>query len=80
MYYFHPSYIEMEKVGFGEFVSRSKYCDRQQCVPDFPYYEENGRIEDHQVNKEYIDSTQILEIKDYEKDLGQDFVNSTIKE
>ncbi len=80
MYYFHPSYLEMEKLDYWEDRARSKYCNGEQCIPDCPYYEENGRIEDEQVVKEFIDSTQILEIEDYEKELGEKLVQSIINE
>jgi len=79
-YYFHPSFVEMEKVGYREYVAKSKYCDGHQCISDCPYYEENGRIEDEQVVKEFIDSTEILEIEDYKKELGEELVQSIINE
>ena len=79
-YYFHPSHIEMERVGYWEYIARSKYCDGHQCIPDCPYYEENGRIEDEQVVNEFIDSTEILEIEDYEKELGKELVQSIMND
>ena len=79
-YYFHPSFVEMEKVGYREYVAKSKYCDGHQCISDCPYYEENGRIEDEQVVKEFIDSTEILGIEDYKKELGEELVRSIINE
>ena len=69
MYYFHPSYIEMEELDYWEDRGKAKYCNGQQCIPDCPYYEENGRIEDEQVIKEFIDNTDVLEIEDYKREL-----------
>ena len=79
-YYFHPSYIEMEKIGYREYITKSKYCDGHQCIPDCPYYGENGRIEDEQVIKEFIDSTEILEVEDYKRELGEELVQSITDE
>ena len=79
-YYFHPSYVEMERVGYWEYIAEEKYCDGHQCIPDCPYYAENGRIEDEQVIKEFIDSTEILEIEDYKKELGEEWVSSIVNE
>jgi|SoiMethySBSTD1v2_1073268.scaffolds.fasta_scaffold183710_3 hypothetical protein len=45
----------------------AKYCTGQQCNSDYPYYKENGRIDDNQVIKEYIRSTEIVEFEDYKK-------------
>ena len=80
MYYFHPTYIEMEKLDYWEDRAKMKYCNGHQCIPDCPYYEENGRIEDDQVIIEFIDSTEILEIEDYKKELGEELVHSIINE
>ncbi|ALI34765.1 hypothetical protein NMY3_00553 [Candidatus Nitrosocosmicus oleophilus] len=80
MYYFHPSYIEMEKLAYWEDRAKSNYCNGEHCVPDCPFYEENGRIEDEQVVKEFIDNTEILEIDDYKRELGEEFVNSVLKD
>ena len=77
-YYFHPSYVEMEKLDYWEDRAKAKYCIGYQCVSGCPYYEENGRIEDEQVISEFIDSTEILEVKDYKKELGEETVNSII--
>jgi hypothetical protein len=79
-YYFHPSYIEMEKLDYWRDRAKAKYCDGHQCIPDCPYFEENGRIEDEQVIKEFIQSTEILEIEDYEKELGKELVQTMINE
>ncbi len=76
MYYFHPSYIEMEKLDYWEDKARAKYCTGQQCIPECPYYEVMGRIEDEQVIEEFVDGTRIIEIDDYKKELGEDLVNS----
>ena len=46
----------------------------------FEFMKENGRIEYEQVVKEFIDSTQILEIEDYKKELGEDLVQSIIND
>lgn len=75
-YYFHPSYIEMEKLDYWVDRARARYCTGQQCVPDCPYYEENGRIGDEEVIEEFIESTEILELEDYKKELGNKLVNS----
>jgi hypothetical protein len=80
MYYFHPSYIEMEKLAYWEDRARAKYCTGYQCVPDCPYYEQNGRIEDEQVVKEFIDSSEILEIEDYKKELGEELIQSILND
>jgi hypothetical protein len=80
MYYFHPSYMEMEKLDYWKDRAKAKYCTGQQCIPECPYYKENGRIEDEQVVKEFIDSIVILEIEDHKKELGEDLVNSMINE
>ncbi len=80
MYYFHPSYVEMEELDYWEDRARAKYCTEQQCIPDCLYYEENGRIEDEQVIEEFIHDTEILELEDYEKELGQELVQSLINE
>jgi hypothetical protein len=77
-YYFHPSYIEMEKLGYWEDRAKAKYCLGQQCIRDCPYFEVNGRIEDEQVILEFIDSTEIVEIEDYKNELGDILVNSII--
>lgn len=79
-YYWHQSYIEMEKLNHWEDRAKAKYCNGQQCIPACPYYEENGRIEDDQVVKEFIDSTEILEIEDYKKELGEELVEFIINE
>lgn len=68
MYYFHPSYIKMEKLDYWEDRAKTKYCTGQQCITDCPYYEENGRIEDVQIIEEFIDNIEILEIEDYKKE------------
>lgn len=80
MYYFHPSYVEMEKLDNWEDRAKANYCSGQQCIPNCPYYNENGRIEDDQVIKEFIDSIEIRELEDYKKELGEDIVNSIINE
>jgi hypothetical protein len=79
-YYFHPSYIEMEKLNHWGDRARAKYCTGQQCVPDCPYYEENGIIDDEKVVKDFVNTIEILEIEDYNKDLGEDTVNSIIND
>jgi hypothetical protein len=78
MYYFHPSYMEMEKLNYWEDRANAKYCTGYQCVSGCPYYEENGRIEDERVVEEFIYSTKILEIEDYKKELGEKVVDSII--
>jgi hypothetical protein len=78
MYYFHPSYIEMEKLDYWEDRVKAKYCMGQQCIPDCPYYHEEERIQDEQVVNEFIDSAEILEIEDYKKELGRELVDSII--
>lgn len=80
MYYFHPSYTEMENQDYWEDRARAKHCTGQQCVPDCPYYEENGRIEDEKVVKDFVNTVEILEIEDYKKDLGENTVNSIIND
>jgi hypothetical protein len=80
MYYFHPSYIEMEKLDYWEYRARAEYCTGHQCISQCPYYEENGRIEDEQVIREFIDSTEILEVEDYKKELGDEVVNEIINQ
>lgn len=80
MYYFHPSYIEMEKLDYWEDKAKAIYCTGYQCISDCPYYEENGRIENEQVVQEFIDSTEILELEDYKKELGEGIVNSIIND
>ncbi len=79
-YYFHPSYTEMEKLDYWEDRANAKYCNGQQCIPDCLYYEENGRIEDDQVIREFVDSTEILELEDYKKELGEELVQSIIND
>lgn len=79
-YYFHPSYIEMERLGYWTDRANAKYCTGHQCIPDCLYYKEDGRIEDEQVNEEFIESTHIVEIGDYKKELGEDIVNSIIED
>jgi hypothetical protein len=64
-YYFHESFMEMEKLDYWEDRAKAKYCTGFQCIRDCLYFQENGRIEDEQVVKEFIDSTEILEIEDY---------------
>jgi hypothetical protein len=78
-YYFHPSYIEMEKLNYWKDRARAKYCNGQQCIINCLYYKENGRIEDEQVIEEFIGSTTILEIEDYRKELGEKVVDPIIK-
>ncbi|HET6589196.1 MAG TPA: hypothetical protein VFG45_03420 [Candidatus Nitrosocosmicus sp.] len=78
MYYFHPSYVEMEKIDYWEDRAKTKYCTGQQCILDCPYYPEIGRIEDDQVIQEFLDITEILEIEDYKKHLGNKLVTSII--
>lgn len=80
MYYFHPSYVETEKLSYWADRCRAKYCTGLQCIPDCHFYEENGRIEDEQVVKEFIESTEIFEIEDYKKELGEEAVQSIINE
>lgn len=80
MYYFHPSYVEMEKLGYWEDRARSKYCTGQHCIRDCPYYEVKGTIEDEQVIEEFIYDVEILEIEDYKKELGEELVQSIIDE
>jgi hypothetical protein len=79
-YYFHESYVEMEKLDYWKDRAKAKYCTGHQCIPDCPYYEENGRIEDEQVVKGFIDSTDILEVEDYKKELGEELVQSIIND
>ena len=55
-YYFHPSYIEMEKLHYWEDRTKAKYCTGYQCIPCCPYFNDNGRISDKQVIEEFIDS------------------------
>lgn len=78
MYYFHPSYFEMQKLGNWEDRTKAKFCTGQRCVPDCPFYEENGIISDQQIVDEFIGSTEILEIEDYRKELGEEVVQSII--
>jgi hypothetical protein len=80
MYYFHPSYVEMEKLHYWEDRAKANYCTGQQCVPDCPYYDERGKIEDEQVIADFLKEIEILEIEDYKKELGEDVVNSILKE
>lgn len=79
-YYFHESYIEMEKLDFWRDRADAKYCTGYQCVPTCPYSGENGRIEDEQVMEEFLKGTEILEIKDYENQLGKELVQSIIND
>jgi hypothetical protein len=78
-YYWHQSYVKMEKLNHYENRANAKFCTGQQCIPDCIYYEEIGRIEDKQVIEEFINSTEILEIEDYKRDLGEELINSLIK-
>ena len=80
MYYFHPSYVEIEKLGYWRDRTNARYCTGHQCIPECPYYTENGQIEDEQVIRECIESTEILEIEDYKKELGDELVQSIINE
>lgn len=73
-FYFHPSYIEIEKLNYWEDRAKAKYCTGQQCILGCLFYEENGRIEDEQVVKEFIDGIEILEIEDYKKELGKESI------
>ncbi len=70
----------MEKLDYSEDRARAKYCTGHQCIPDCPYYEENGIIKDEQVIEEIIDSTEILEVGDYKKELGDKVVNEIINQ
>lgn len=79
-YYFHPSYIEMGKFEYWKDRVNIKYCTGHHCISGCPYYAENGRIEDEQVVKEFIDSTEVLEIEDYKRELGEELVQSIINE
>lgn len=79
-YYFHPSYVEMGKLKYWKDRVNTEYCTGHQCIPECPYYEENGRIEDEQVVKEFIDSTEIVEIEEYNSELGEEIVQSIMKE
>jgi hypothetical protein len=80
MYYFHPSYIEMEKLDYWEDRANAIYCTGQQCTPDCPFYESNGGIDDEELVEEFIDSTNIVELEDYKHELGQPLVDSIIAE
>jgi hypothetical protein len=68
----------MEKLDYWEDRANAKYCTGYHCIPDCPYYLENVRIEDEQVIDDFIQSTDIVEIDDYKKELGEDVVNSII--
>jgi hypothetical protein len=80
MYYFHPSYMEMEKLNYWEDRAGTKYCTGEQCIQECPYYEENGRIEDEQVIEEFLEGTEIVEMEDYKKELGDELIDSIVKE
>jgi hypothetical protein len=80
MYYFHPSYIEMEKLDYWVDRANAKYCTGQQCIPDCPFYESTGRIDDVQLVEEFLNSTEIVELEDYKKELGEELVNSIVNE
>jgi len=79
-YYWHTSYMEMEKMNDWRERAKAKYCTGNQCIVSCPYHNENGRIEDEQIIKEFIDSTEIVEIEDYKKELGEKMVDSIINE
>ena len=70
----------MENVCYQENRLKAKYCDEDQSIPDFPYYVENGRIENNQVIEEFIDSTEIVEIEDYKEETVEELVNSLVNE
>ena len=68
----------MEKLDYWKDRAKAKYCNGNQCIPNCPYYEENGRIEDDQVIDDFIKSTGIVEIDDYKSELGEEMVNLII--
>lgn len=70
----------MEKLDYWEDRANAKYCSGHQCIPDCTFYEENGRIEDGQVVKEFIDNTDIVEVEDYRKELGEELVYLIVHE
>ncbi len=57
-----------------------KYCTEYESIPDCPYYEKNDRIEDDRVIKQFIDSTEILEIEYYKKELGKELIDSIVQD
>ncbi len=69
----------MEKIKDLRGRVRDNYCPGERCISDCPYYEQGQRIDDDQAI-EFIDNTDILEIEDYKKELGEDFVKSIINE
>lgn len=80
MYYFHPSYVAMEKLDYWEDRAKANYCTGHQRVLDCLYYEENGGIEDAQVIEEFTETAEILEIEDYNRELGEKVVQCIIDE
>lgn len=70
----------MEKLGHREDRAKAKYCTGQQCIPDCPYYDETGRIEDNQVSNEFVSSTEIVDIDDYKEELGEETVESIVND
>lgn len=71
MYYFHSSYTEMAKLSHWRERAEVIYCTEEKCIESCPYYDEKGRVEDHLVVDEFIESTNIAEIKNYKKELRQ---------
>ena len=69
----------MEKIKDLRGRVRDNYCTGERRISDCPYYEQGQRIDDDQAI-EFIDNTDILEIEDYKKELGEDFVKSIINE
>ncbi len=79
-YYFHPSYIKMEKLNDWKQRAEAKYCTGNKCIVECPYYDEYGEINDDQVVKEWIEDVDIVEIDEYRKELGDEFVDSILNE
>ncbi|MBA3750012.1 MAG: hypothetical protein H0X03_03810 [Nitrosopumilus sp.] len=77
-YYFHPSYIEMEKIDDWKERAMIKYCTGEKCVLGCPYYDKNSRIGDEQVIREWMEDKDIVEIDDYRKELGKELIDSIL--
>lgn len=66
----HSAFPEMDKGNIDAYG-----CKPDQCVPECKYYKNNGRIEDEQVIKDWIENTTIIDLDQYKEELGEELFN-----
>ncbi len=66
----HSAFPEMDKGNIDAYG-----CKNGQCVPECKYYKKNGKIDDDQVIKKWIQNTDVIDLDQYKEELGEELFN-----